>query len=644
MYSGYTRVAVFTIYSQIAACLPLPPGNATGDATADSASPRRRAEQPASGLRRAHPRGVTAQALAAALLVACAALLAAAGCRVNTSYDDTQYQCPDGVCPAGYDCQAGQCVRADGVADASPAPPDAPIDAAPEPLPEFDAAPEVADPALGNVAYFSFDRDYRPGEVVHDRGPYAFVAEVNGPNRQPARHGDGRNFIAEDDEHLRLPDADVLFLQNRLTIEAWVNPSTSRDQAIFSDFDFENQPQTEYSFEITQTGALAFFSNAGCNDTSQAAITDTVTIENDVFSHVAVTWDGQSVRFYVDAELRETQPFVHIPCEFNEPRTWHIGRRNDGSRDFDGVIDEFKVSDYPKAAAELAISRDHDPTQTVSVCGDHMIEGLEQCEGDTECCDAALCSFVDDGSPCTEGSCQTGVCRQVGGRINQGLVALYEFDETTGDTISDSSNFGAPLDLTIVNANDNTLPPDITWGDGALTLNSATRARSASATKISQACVTSDAFTVEAWIAPDNNNQGGPARIVSLSTDSSNRNFTLGQEEISYGLRTRTTHTSDNGEPSAISVAGDVRSDQLTHVVGVLDPRGARRIYVNGLLRNESRIDGDLSGWDLDYVLLLGNELNADRTWLGSFHLVAIYCRALEAHEVARNYTAGANP
>ena len=58
---------------------------------------------------------------------------------------------------------------------------------------------------------------------------------------------------------------------------------------------------------------------------------------------------------------------------------------------------------------------------------------------------------------------------------------------------------------------------------------------------------------MEAWVTPAQEVQSGPARIVTLSQDHVNRNFTLGQEEDAYELRLRTTETSDNGLPSLIA-------------------------------------------------------------------------------------------
>jgi hypothetical protein len=76
------------------------------------------------------------------------------------------------------------------------------------------------------------------------------------------------------------------------------------------------------------------------------------------------------------------------------------------------------------------------------------------------------------------------------------------------------------------------------------------------ATKVIDAVRQSGSLTVEAWIEPANATQGGPARIVTLSRDPGQRNFTLGQGAAAYEMRFRTATTSPNGEPSLWSPGG----------------------------------------------------------------------------------------
>ena len=79
------------------------------------------------------------------------------------------------------------------------------------------------------------------------------------------------------------------------------------------------------------------------------------------------------------------------------------------------------------------------------------------------------------------------------------------------------------------------------------------------ATKIIEASKASGELTIEAWIKPATTLQSGPARIVTLSRDPQQRNFTLGerlwdkQPTDVYDVRLRTTTTDANGRPSTTS-------------------------------------------------------------------------------------------
>ncbi|HMQ51887.1 MAG TPA: S8 family serine peptidase, partial [Anaerolineae bacterium] len=65
------------------------------------------------------------------------------------------------------------------------------------------------------------------------------------------------------------------------------------------------------------------------------------------------------------------------------------------------------------------------------------------------------------------------------GRVTNGLVALYDFEESSGNTVYDVSGIGSPLNLTIGN------PAVATWVAGGLSINSSTIVKSAGpATKI----------------------------------------------------------------------------------------------------------------------------------------------------------------
>lgn len=226
---------------------------------------------------------------------------------------------------------------------------------------------------------------------------------------------------------------------------------------------------------------------------------------------------------------------------------------------------------------------------------------------------------------------------EIPGRVDSGLVVLYDFAEGNGDVIQDRSRVGEPLDLAIDK------PNAVRRSNGALTIQSPVLiATLQPARKVVDALKKSNALTIEAWIRPANTSQAGPARIVSLSADAGQRNFTLGQEKDSYDVRLRATGSDRNGIPSTSSPANSVRP-RVTHVVYTRDPKGAATIYIDGKQAAIRNVEGKLDNWDGGYRLALANEITGDRPWLGEFHLVAIYSRALSGQEVQQNYAAGAS-
>ena len=227
------------------------------------------------------------------------------------------------------------------------------------------------------------------------------------------------------------------------------------------------------------------------------------------------------------------------------------------------------------------------------------------------------------------------------GRVVNGLFVLYTFEEGSGLTMNDTSGTGTPLNLTAASAG------AINWIPGGLEIQSSTIVQSAgAASKIINASTASNEITIEAWVKPANTTQGGPSRIVTLSQDISNRNFTLAQGEGSindrYNTRLRTTTTSVNGIPSQVTPSGTL-STTLTHVVYTRDAAGNATTYINGVQQASGTVGGDFSNWAGGYKLALANEMTLNRTWLGEYHLVAIYDSALSQAQVSQNYTAGPN-
>ena len=222
-------------------------------------------------------------------------------------------------------------------------------------------------------------------------------------------------------------------------------------------------------------------------------------------------------------------------------------------------------------------------------------------------------------------------------RSGDGLVALYDFRLAKGSIVKDRSGVGKPLDLKIEN------PKNVRRTKGTLEVRGKTLIRSDKpAAKVFNAVRRSGEITIEAWVRPANAKQDGPARMVTLSGGSSERNFTLGQEGDKVDVRLRTTKTSGNGIPS-LNSPGRSLAPRLTHIVYTRNRGGRARLFLNGKQQTEKRVPGAMANWTGKYRLALANEFSSERPWLGTFHLVAIYSRDLSVGEVAQHFKAGVN-
>jgi hypothetical protein len=145
------------------------------------------------------------------------------------------------------------------------------------------------------------------------------------------------------------------------------------------------------------------------------------------------------------------------------------------------------------------------------------------------------------------------------------------------------------------------------------------------------ACKASNQLTIEAVLAPDNVTQTGPARIITLSSGTDQRDFTLGQDGESLVLRLRTPQTGLQGTNPQVPF-GKLKAGAWTHVVVTYQP-GRLVAFLNGTkVLDTEAVQGDFSNW-APFELLLGNEASGDRDWAGTLSHIALYARALPAEE-----------
>ena len=232
-----------------------------------------------------------------------------------------------------------------------------------------------------------------------------------------------------------------------------------------------------------------------------------------------------------------------------------------------------------------------------------------------------------------------GILASGGGRIDTGAIAMWEFSEGDGALVLDKSGVDPAMNLDLTG--------DYNWvGGNGIQFLSGTRAQATilASRKLATRIKSSNAYSLEAWVAPANVTQEGPARIMTYSDGNTSRNFTLGQTLYNYDFLHRSSSTDGNGDP-ALSTADDDERLQATlqHVVLTFDPINGRRIYVNGQYTGDtdSASPGNLSGWDDSFVFIMGNEATGEYPWEGIIRFAAVYDRALTQDEITTNFDAG---
>lgn len=142
---------------------------------------------------------------------------------------------------------------------------------------------------------------------------------------------------------------------------------------------------------------------------------------------------------------------------------------------------------------------------------------------------------------------------------------------------------------------------------------------------ISRAVRATNALTVELSFKALTDDARGPARILTLSRDTGQRNLTIGQERDRLVLRLRTSQTNDNGLPQID--LGPIQPGSDRHLL-LTFKQGRLNVWLDGqpALRNHN-IGGDLGQWQ-EMPLRLGDEQRGGREWTGILHRIAVYNHA----------------
>ncbi len=221
-------------------------------------------------------------------------------------------------------------------------------------------------------------------------------------------------------------------------------------------------------------------------------------------------------------------------------------------------------------------------------------------------------------------------------RISNGKLAEYNFEEGEGTTIHNEVDNNNNLDLNI----NSTL--SVEWITHGINISNPTNISSILPVfEINDSINKYNQFSVELWFSSSDQIQSNSATILTISNNSNEKNLNVDQNLNGFDFNVRTTGTNLEGIP-AFNFETQLNESSLTHLILTRDEKAIEKIYVNGELSDSNTlIYGDLSNWDSNYKLAIGNNFLQNQPWLGNIYYLAIYKRELNNIEVQHNYSMG---
>lgn len=219
-------------------------------------------------------------------------------------------------------------------------------------------------------------------------------------------------------------------------------------------------------------------------------------------------------------------------------------------------------------------------------------------------------------------------------RTRNGLIALYQFGDHTGDIVHDVSGVGQAMNLSIADTG------AVTWLGSSLRIDAPTRISSADAArKITNTVRSTGEITIELWFWPADPAASNGTPLFTIGSGTSSKNLALRQFTNRYGFELRTSTTDESG--MSLQTPEGSANAALSHVLVSRDTAGTITLYVDGTVVDREESSGALASWDDTLMLHLANEADGSQGWLGELDLLAFYDRALTTAEAAENFRAG---
>jgi len=208
------------------------------------------------------------------------------------------------------------------------------------------------EPAAKGAA-LAFEFDEGSGSVVTDSSGNELNGKVSGtPNWITGIRAGGLDFDGVG-THVLVPDDDLLEPASAITVSAWLRPEKRGTQYVVKKGRYASVDGFELSLASSGVAFVRFNQKSFGNRFRLDALSPYPT-DGTTWTHVAATFDGTVLRLYIDGALEASAPAANLSIEAST-LPLSIGAQDDGSRPYEGAIDDVELWARALSAEEVAI-------------------------------------------------------------------------------------------------------------------------------------------------------------------------------------------------------------------------------------------------------------------------------------------------
>ncbi|HVT63113.1 MAG TPA: DUF2341 domain-containing protein, partial [Legionellaceae bacterium] len=291
------------------------------------------------------------------------------------------------------------------------------------------------------------------------------------PSTTTGEYGNAASFATSgttNEQYALIPDNNFINITGDFTIEMWINPASSSQNA---NNDILRKESTNNGFGIEATGSnLTYVAGWKNGATNNCYTTNTFSLSASTWQHLVITKSGTTRSVYINGAIQggATCTGTNATISSSNGAALNIGGWSlQTTRGFNGKIDDVKLYNTARSAAQ--ISADYTNTS----------------------CGGLACAIASSTVPVT-----TPITSFASEEVTPGAILTYKFDENTGTTANDST----------ANANNGTLggttPPS--WQTSDQCVSNSCLFLDGQSSIVTGSKVASGIKSVSFWIRPSN--------------------------------------------------------------------------------------------------------------------------------------------